>query len=163
MSSHSRILGNVGDADSELPRTTKNSKSILSDLHEKQERRVKCLYNPAEMNLRAINQRNTRSYHHPSQLNNHRGLNTKNKFNKILQVRERYREDKIRFNRERAHELQSYNDYLDQCELESQQVFHSTDLDQLIAEEQDLEAEASQQPELELSLEEIMEMLNISK
>ncbi|KAG7665261.1 uncharacterized protein J8A68_001317 [[Candida] subhashii] len=98
-------------------------------------------------------------------LNRTQCFNNRNKHNKMREVRDQNRQDKVLTKREKSFSDQCNNDWADHYEHEFDDIMGGVDVDQLIEEEQDASADylADQlEKELdELELEEELEMIEL--
>ncbi|CAX42005.1 conserved hypothetical protein [Candida dubliniensis CD36] len=76
-------------------------------------------------------------YHHPVESSRSQNFNLRNKHDKIRQVRNQHRHDKLMISREKINDQQFKRDINDQYEKEYEHVTDGLDIDRLIEDEQE--------------------------
>ncbi|KAL6451855.1 hypothetical protein SBY92_003163 [Candida maltosa Xu316] len=82
-----------------------------------------------------------RNYHHSVESPRSQNLNQRNKHNKIRQIRNQHRHEKLMSQREDIYEHQFRGDVINQYEAEYESITKKWDIDKLIEDEHDLEYE----------------------
>ena len=82
------------------------------------------------------NKNRGKHYHHPVDSLRSQNFNLRNKHDKIRQVRNQHRHDKLMINREKINDQQSKRDINDQYEKEYESITEGLDIDRLIEDEQ---------------------------
>ncbi|KAG2735165.1 hypothetical protein G9P44_001379 [Scheffersomyces stipitis] len=158
-------------------------RNVVDDLHEiQQERSVRMLKplstsSPIRQGLSSsspIAPRNRTYHHHQDEIDSRcKTVNLRNKHNKLRQVRNQYKQDKIMLQRSRVNDLQFQEDFKKKYDLDYNEMVAGYDLDQLIEDERESEAQYAEivayereleimAMEEELEIAEMLEMMNIA-
>lgn len=121
-----------------------NDVNVIDDLHRRQQQRSNRLFRPMSSPIRSQDKGITRgSFNHVNHQNRDGRVigtyNRKNRHDKMREVRERHREDKLLMNREKMGDLQDVDDYQRKYEEEARKF--EIDLERLINDEEELEKE----------------------
>ncbi|CAN3357996.1 hypothetical protein DICA3_F34838 [Diutina catenulata] len=108
-----------------------SDQSSLQRLHEHQNQRVDALYHP----MKASDPANARSK--PS-ARPRRGVNPRNKFDKLAAARTQHKQERTEYQRQRIHDMQSRQDTDAQMSQQLYELYNGVTIDSLIAEEEEL-------------------------
>lgn len=116
---------------------------IVEDLHQHQQNRTNRQYYPLSSPIRSNQEQEHRrgnQYHHPSRQSRTAIINRRNKHDKLREIRDRHRQDKLGINREKLFDRQAYEDYKILLEKEADELYDVLDIDELIEQENELES-----------------------
>ncbi|KAK6454845.1 uncharacterized protein RJT20DRAFT_156225 [Scheffersomyces xylosifermentans] len=148
--------------------------SVLEDLHEKQQersiRRLQPLASSSpirrggpDLSSSPTSGSKRNKYYHHHQIDEieangrNLALNMRNKHNKLRQVRNQYKQDKIMVQRSRINDMQFKEDFKQKYEFEYDEMLAGLDLDQLIEEEREID-EIDRNNEYSVYEQELLEM-----
>lgn len=113
---------------------------ILEDLHQHQQDRAHRVHYPLSSPIKNTQDHRSNQYHHPSQQGRTAIINKRNKHDKLREIRDRHRQDKLGLNREKLVDRQAYEDYKLLLEKEANELYDVLDIDDLIDQENELES-----------------------
>lgn len=114
---------------------------IVEDLHQHQQNRANRLYHPLSSPIRStqgLENGRSNQYHHSDQRGRTAIINRRNKHDKLREIRDRHRQDKLGINREKMFDRQAYENYKLQLEREAE-LYDVLDIDDMLDQENELE------------------------
>lgn len=136
---------------------------ILEDLHQLQQDRSNRIHYPLSSPIRNIldhGHRRSSQYHHQNQQGRTAIINKRNKHDRLREIRDRHRQDKLGINREKMVDRQACEDYKLELEREANELYDVLDIDELINQENELESHINESLPRHMYETELNEILN---
>lgn len=124
--------------------SSRNDMDILEDIHHRQQDRANRMHYPLSSPIRDTHDHSShRGSHWHHQYGRTAVVNRRNKHDKLREIRERHRQDKLGVNREKLFDRHAYEQYKMDLEREANELANVTDIDELIRHENENESHAS--------------------